>query len=517
MSLNTSQVEPTPVRTPHRALRAALRILPIVLAIYTGLLSALVLLRSSKIVYNDMRGGPALGVAHGYSIYPMGLEDISFDIPYGPLSYLFGLPATLFHSPRTYFLAGCLISFLLYCAPLIFFLIRLRHRRQDGFLVGVLLAAGFILFTLNSKSLVYSAASFTPDAAAIGFVGLACTVMYFYNGSRPWLDPALIAIFACCAAGSKQNVVIVVFVLPLFALVLHGRAFAIRLTVCMVLAVSGVTGLIWAVYRNLPAVYFNNYTIPRGVPMLFRTAPAAAQLLYAQALPLLLAIACLVLLAWSTAGNVFTNPAYRRVWLFPAMALCLTPLSIMGMCWWGGDVNALSPALYFTLLSLLALSYMLLVESHSGWPERPKVLAMVAFFAVLNAPLFDPFATRPAGMSMQSTVEAYIRDIFHQSPSDIVYRYDLAHPAQVFFPYNQCSVFFAEQKFYHAEWGLATLVLAKFPFTTEQVWRHVPPAARYVAYPPGGPSRWFVPYIAPSLRRVTIPELPGFDVFEVER
>jgi hypothetical protein len=103
------------------------------------------------------------------------------------------------------------------------------------------------------------------------------------------------------------------------------------------------------------------------------------------------------------------------------------------------------------------------------------------------------------------------------SSSEIVYRYDLQHPGQIYFPFHQVSVYFAEHKFYHSDWGVMDLIAGRFPVSKTEVWSHIPPAARFIAYPPDVRTDIQTPYLAPSHRRVDLPGLPGFAVFELER
>ncbi|HUD13234.1 MAG TPA: hypothetical protein VMQ56_06225 [Terracidiphilus sp.] len=497
----------SPVNVPR--LPALVRLLLVSLFAYAAVLTTFALLRGSRAVYNEMRGAPTLGILHGMPIYQIGLKHVAFCVLYGPLSYLFYLPAALYRNPHSYFLAGSCISFLLYCLPLCLFLVQLRAAR-NGFWIGLLYASAFVLFTLNSASLAYSSMNFTADAPTLGFAGLACAILFFYNGKRLWLDPALIAIFACCALGCKQNMALFVVALPLFGLIYHGRGFAMRLIVCIGTGLVLTLGVIWAVYHSLSAVYFNNILVPRRFPLLWEHAAPAVEFLYTNAVLLLFALGCLIAIAFSSTHSLcqgFSRGQIGRVILFFAIALGLTPFSIMGVVFWGGSANALSPTLYFGLLTLLALSHVLLVEQprEREWPGPSSAWAVLVLFAVLHCPL------------LAKTLGPYpVRFALRRSSSDIVYRYSLQHPGEVYFPFDQVSVFFAEHKFYHADWGIGDLILGKVPVSSDEVRRNIPPAARYVAYPPDAPSNCLAPYITPNHIHHKLPELPTFSVFELE-
>jgi hypothetical protein len=490
-------------------LHAVVRLLLAGLFAFAAVLVVLAVLRGSKVVYNEMRGAPTLGILHGMPVYQIAVKDVSFCVLYGPLTYLFYLPAALFNNPHSYFLVASCVSFLVYCLPLGLFLIHMRGV-QNGFWMGLLFASTFLLFTLNSASLTYSSMNFTADAPTLGFAGLACTILFFYDGRRPWLDTALIAIFACCALGSKQNMALFVVALPLFGLIYYGREFTMRLIVCIGAGLALTLSVIWAVYRDLSAVYFNNVLVPRHFPIQWENVSIPIELLISQTVLLLFALGCLLTIAFSSTHDFargFGRGQLGRVVLFFAVALGLAPFSIMGAVFWGGSANALSPTIYFGLLTLLALSHVLLIEQPltREWHGRGSAFAILVLFAALHFPL------------LAKTLGPYpVRFALRQSSSDIAYRYSLEHPGEVYFPFNQVSVFFAEHKFYHADWGLGDLLLGKVTFSDEEVRQHIPPTARYVAYPPEASSNCLVPFIAPNHLRQSLTELPNFSVFELE-
>src|SRR5207247_7581568 len=129
--------------------------------------AALWCVAGAKDVTNEMRGAPTLGVWHGARVYQIGLKGVSFSVLYWPLSYLFHLPAALMPNPKSFFLAGSAISFMLYCAPLFIFLWRLRIDPENRLNAGLILGTVFVLATLNSPSLSLSAFLISPAAVAL--------------------------------------------------------------------------------------------------------------------------------------------------------------------------------------------------------------------------------------------------------------------------------------------------------------------------------------------------------------
>lgn len=487
-----------------RSIGAELKFLFTALAVYIAAVTLLVLWHDSRLVYNDMRGAPSLALFHGVPIYQVGLKRVVFSALYGPFSYLFHLPAAFFHSPQSYFVAACVISLLIYSSPLILFF--MHARRAAGVWTALLLAIAFFAFTLNTEGLAFSSMGFSPDAATIGFAGLACAILFFHDGRRPWLDPVWITTCTYCSIGSKQNMAVLLAVLPIFGWFLHGRAFVIRLMVCFAAGLVVSLAVIKAVYGDLYAVYFDNVVMPRHFPLRWGEGPFAVQYLYGELAFLLFAIGCLAFLFYGGSSPKPSRMASARVLLFASMTVCVTPFSILGVIFWGGAQNALSPTLYFALLTLIALSYVLLIETPVASGRSQPALAVLALFAALHAPL----------LSRHYYPLSKIRSDFGKSSSVLAYNYDLGHPGEVYFPFNQVVVYFAEHEFYHADWGIGNLVLAKVPFSVEEVRRCIPPRARYVAYPPDVRDNWLAPYLTSHFKKAQLSELPGFSVFEME-
>jgi hypothetical protein len=169
----------------------------------------------------------------------------------------------------------------------------------------------------------------------------------------------------------------------------------------------------------------------------------------------------------------------------------------------GGDQNALSPFVYFPLLSVLMLVYGSVAR---GFPVAPYWTAAVLTAAGLLVPM-DMGGLRPAAL----------REAWQPGASEIAFTYARKHPGQVYFPDHPISEYLAEGRFYHSDWGVGDYLGAGIPVASEAIWKYIPPRALYVAYPSLAPGYAVLPYIAPHHRPHAISELPGFDVYEIER
>src|SRR5437016_2049307 len=85
------------------------------------------LLRSSKVVYDEMRGSPAVALATGQRIY-QGTQVTGplFSVVYAPFTYVIYTPMVLLKKPQAALLMGSSIALVFYTSPLIYILLRFR-------------------------------------------------------------------------------------------------------------------------------------------------------------------------------------------------------------------------------------------------------------------------------------------------------------------------------------------------------------------------------------------------------
>jgi hypothetical protein len=194
---------------------------------------------------------------------------------------------------------------------------------------------------------------------------------------------------------------------------------------------------------------------------------------------------------------------FRALLIFPVIALTLLPGSLLAMFFANGDQNALSPFVYFALLSVLMLVYGSVAR---GFP----VAAYWTATALIAAGLLVPVA-------MEGLRPAALREAWQPGKSEIAFAYARQHPGQVYFPDHPLAEYLAEGRFYHSDWGVGGYLIARIPISADAIWKYIPPRALYVAYPSLAPGYYLLPFIAPHARLHAISELPGFEVYEIER
>lgn len=461
----------------------------------------------SKVIYNEMRAAPIFGLVHGYDIYQKTINGPSFCVIYAPLSYLAYFPMTLGKSPYSAFFIGTLLAGIYYYSPLVYWMMVLRRRKDYAGPIFYWLSYAFIVFTLVSTALGYSSSLITADAPAIGAAGLAALILLLArNAESRWGSAFVCAALSVFSVGCKQNMLLVLAAFIGYAWLRLGKQYALRfvaaLTVCGVLSLVALR----LIYGGFEKIVFHNILVPSHIEFFRGQLPHAARMLYQELHdPLLLLGAAAIFVMAARPASLSRLLRARCVLLF-VCALVLMPGSLAGKIIKGGSDNALSPTIYFFLLGVVVLLYDT-YTAEAGPVTRKGLLALVILFCVVSQVSLLPKILTPFSLHR----------LVSPNSSKMVFDYSRKHSGEIYFPFNTVSVLLAEGKIYHSDWGVGNLKLGGETVTQEEIYRFIPPSARYVAYAPDAAGDWLLEYLAPDRRRVRLPELPEFHVFEIQR
>jgi hypothetical protein len=498
------EARPSDGRNRTRRLRTAgIVLLVAAVALILASMLSLQLLRSSRSVYQEMRGAPSLGLLAGTPIFQgKQISGPLFCVPYSPLFYVLYAPIGLWKHPHSVLLAGSLMAFAFYSLPLWYIALRFRRDARRSRAAAVAVPLLFLAITLCSAPLAYSSTQLHADAPALGFAGLACGILQFHHASRRWIHPILSGLMTILAVSSKQVMLPLLILIPLLGLLLGNRIFSIRYLVSAIAFALVAAGSFIALYGGASAIVFNIWTVPSHIPIRPVMILVAIAVLHREALWLLFTLAMMTLTA--IAVHLPMTPAYsRRVGIFPAISLAFLPTSLFTMMVTGADQNALSPPIYFALISVGVLVY------DSAAAKLPVARFWVVA-AAITAGLLVPSA-------MQQLRPVSLKEALSPGTSETAFEYSRRHPGDVYFPDHQLSVYLAEGRFYHSDWGVGNYVLAGVRPTRDRILAYIPSTARYVAYPLSPPGHYLLPYLAPNRKSHFVPDLPGFEVFEIER
>ena len=335
----------------------------------------------------------------------------------------------------------------------------------------------------------------------LGLAGLATLVLYFHHESTGWIPPLACALLAVLTVGTKQTAVPLMLGVPVIAWYLGNRRFSIRyLMGAAIFGSSGVGAIALLVHH--PSDVALNIWMLASAEFQWTKIPVTLNVLHTTLLPLLFTGMAMTIAALAVPSRVPWRE-FRTLLIFPAMALALLPGSLLGMFLAKGDQNALSPFVYFALLSVLMFVYGSVAR---GFPVANYWTAAALTAAGLLVP-----------MAMEGLRPAALREAWQPGKSEIAFAYARQHPGQVYFPDHPLSEYLAEGRFYHSDWGVGNYLAARIPIPADAIWKYIPPRALYVAYPSLAPGYYLLPFIAPHGRLHAISELPGFEVYEIER
>lgn len=455
------------------------------------------ILRSPKLIWNEIRLTRSIALLHGFPLYP-GEHELGPVIGtlHPPLSHFLFLPAATIHDPTAAILAGSLTSFLLVFLALAFAFIRFAPPRTDRWVVTALcfLFCGFLI--VDSEGAFNTAFFVHTDAAALAFATVACTLATGRTTTASiWMSAA-----ACMLAiASKQTVAPAALAIALYIAITEGtRRFALFVAAC---AITGCA-ILAVLLTILPAraFLFNTLALAAHRPL----KPGYLSILAEtyrmgrlEALPALLPILFLAIWSWTAPKQFF---AANRWMVFAIASVAMIPVSMKATVTVGSDVNHLGFVLYF-----LFVAAALAIQQYFNAANPAARLSARLFLATGILVSLAP------GMIL--SVHSSLRDL-RSNASQTAYSYNLRHPGIAYFPCNPMASLLAEGKLNHLDIALYDREVAGRPLTPEQIQSGLPRNLQLVALPPGEEiqSHSLQGFIS-NFARSTDPELPGWTVF----
>ncbi|MBX7168039.1 MAG: hypothetical protein K1X74_17015 [Pirellulales bacterium] len=440
--------------------------------------------------FNGARLAPTISMFYGYQPYNLPDDGPVLCPHYPPLAILVFLPAALSGNPTVEILIASVCSGLVFFAPLVL-LARLvpapwTPERRLLFAVACLCLAYYTIWQVALRSVSFNIA---PDGAAIGF-GVAATVAFTIarqTGRRRWLVAT--ALLAAMAVWTKQTLVVVPAVLPLwgFAVLPRREAWLLAALTC------GFCCVLLAVFSlafGFDRMFFNVITIMResqwiDVHALYRDYWYPWRFFWWMSLPL---IAGIVVQRFVTRSSTASPSSPRKLgarvatwWLddpaalFLLLGLILVPMCLLGRLKIGGDDHHYAPTLvffaYFALVSTIAGD-----AGHRALePDLEKRLLRFATGLCLVLGAWNAvYAAR--GVWQAPSV--------FDNPQENAYRTLLARPQTYYFPWHPLAALLAEGKLYHFSYGLMDRRISGHPITQEHFDRYCPRRFKAIAIVP---------------------------------
>lgn len=445
----------------------------------------------------DHRLAPSFAITRGYQLYyPPDAGPVLSTI-YGPITAFIYLPATLAHTPRSAILTGTLIALAFFYGSTLLTVwnivgdSRMRPWEMAGFTIGVVWLI---------EPLERAASHIHADAPALGFAALstlfAAREKCIFSEYENCLLAGMCAVFSVF---SKQNMAPILLALAVWFAIWHGWKSMMIYVVSVAtvtLAVSLIT-ITW--FSSAAAFYFNCVYIPLhqsyDKALFF---PTLNEMLLASLVLLFIPIGRLFQ-AWTQPSKSRGLHLSRKTLLLIGIGLLLVPTSILGRMKFGGNENALSPALYFFMLAMLA----------EVVPDREEdAAAKLLPFPIIAACL----------IGLSSAAYFAVKSETPTNPEMTAFEYSRKYPGRVYFPQFPLVHLMVEGRLYNFSWGLTDRRMAGYPVSERIFEANVPREAKLAAV------TVFVPqYEEDMSRRLGPPienfsdksQLPQFDFFEL--
>jgi hypothetical protein len=500
-----------------REIRVALAILP---ATAFSLACKLIgnLLCLPLVDWNAVRLAPTFALARGAGLYTGVSDGAVLGFVYGPVTAIIYLPTVVASTPTAAVFIGGVIALFISILPLILFLRSSAEGNEKDRIASataILFAVGALLYVHGT---FYAVTSVHADAPAFGLGLLSLVVLLHGKGSSSSVRLGLSALFAVLAVWTKQIEAPLLLGIAFYLWVAHGRKPLLRFAAWTASIGIAVTGL-FCVAFGLRNMVFNMWTIPAHHPWLH--SPKSYQFLLSlrqfsvEGSFLFVIVLSEIMNRWmvsdggTTIRQKMAEFIRKNQWTLPlSVALFMVPTSVMGAAKVGGTDNSFHA--YYYLVAACALIFRDWLSSFTAQRNNfPRVAARILLLTTVSfaaGNLYGVYTDFPSSPSSYSYI--------WQNPQEQAFAYDRHHPGEVYFAWNPLSSFMAEGKLYHFAYGVFDRKLAGYPVSQAQLHCYLPAHMRYVAYHVDSTIKACCDYLPEYSKRVKLPELSGWIVYE---
>jgi hypothetical protein len=420
--------------------------------------------------WGSMRIAWDFAAVHFHTPYPEAVGGPLLSTMYGPLGAFVFWPVVFLKRPEAVLTAATSLNFCYFFFPfvLLLWIEVLRGTIRTSALVAAASAALASVFFLGS--LFDSAFCIHVDAPALCLSGAAAVLWACAPDSRRAV--VVSAIFSILAIAVKQTFFPVVFIGGGYLFLVRSRALPVFIRT----VILGAALFVGTIALSVPwkAFYENFFYLPTHYPWKFADNPVAGilsvlkDLFREGALPLGVTVACL----WGMkrADGVKAVPSVSGLWVFLLCAALLVPVSFLGRIKQGGELNTLTPTVYFLILAMTAALAQALSASRKGWPLATIVLSLVVVL------IWAPHILRGPNWSKLA------HQRIHSLPVR-AYEYLKTGADNVYFPFDPLAHILAQGKFYHAYYGILDRSGAGVEISPEQFRAGVPFRTDAVVFP----------------------------------
>lgn len=460
--------------------------------------------------WNSARLAPAIALHFGHALYqPLEAGPVLSTVV-GPVAFLAYWPIGFLRaSPTTLILAASALNLLVF-ALIVFALVRRITADPATRLFAGIVALQLALFF---PALRYSIFCIHADAPALALAAIGILVV-LSPSPLSWRNAALAALCFTLATWAKQSLAPLFPAVILLVALRDGRSAALRcLGACAI--VGSAISLLFVAWLGFENLRFNMFAVPARHPWLQMSlatgdiypgltavgAVARIKVLVAAVLQIVRgAWPLFALFAFLLGERLFRRPPGESRWprtawaAFALVAVALLPTAATGRVKLGGEVNHESFSIFFLVLATVAW-----LAGHTATLTRLARLGAVAAILLL--------VVGPRVADYRGWRAAY------ENQNEAAYRYELAHPGRVYFPWNPLTSIVAHRRTYHFDYGVYDRNLGQAIVTPAHLALALPSPrpviASYLAHHDYILRKYFSDYVPLPAD----PELPGWKLY----
>jgi len=374
------------------------------------------------------------------------------------------------------------------------------------------LLAIFLLFTVNSYSLSYSALGIHGDAPALAFAACACLALIMNKSERISSSRLFIsALCAICAIWTKQVFLPIIFAIPTY-FYLSGQKNASKKHFYFMVTI-GLMSLATFFFINFRDFFYSAITVPRFHPWKmeshFLSLLDGIVGVFEQSLMYVVIILVVFLLNQSKPPVMqiknISDWLRSNSWsIFLVVAFFMLPMTLLGWVKIGGDYNSFSYIIYFLVIAIVFGLSQLFNENVAApvvKNTRIFLIILMVYFVGMRLYDFSQIGTRLFSLAYNDHKQAY--------------EFALKHPQEVYYPNNPLSTLLAEERLYHSAWALFEKEMSGYATKPEHFKKHIPHNLKYVIFPRQSEYNYtyIFKYLPEFSKQIELEEFPGGLVF----
>ena len=315
---------------------------------------------------------------------------------YGPIAPIFFFPATLANSPTTATMIGGIINILIFFLPFLAVATFYMRKSRWMFFYGLQFLLITFLYVMNNPALAFTAFNIHVDSPSLCLGAISCLLIYFSFITQDDQKNLYLISFAgvttVLAIWAKHNLILLPLAIITYLIITS--KFKIFKLYSISLLSSGIffSLIIIAIFGH-EYLYFSMVESMAQQPNIMTfdlSFNDKINLLINASLELLINIMPFVVITFSHFVITFKKGKYSNLnkWLishpyslFFITSFYMIPVAISSRIKWGGNINSLSIAIYFMVLTAFIIGIKVVYDNQTN--GRKTVINLQKFITII--------------------------------------------------------------------------------------------------------------------------------------